>query len=94
MLQANIFHLILNSVFLAAFLKYITLVLLLFWRKKMYYKKHLFLCRYYLPSKFSKCDIEEYHEFLNNGGGACLFNKPTKVRTTLFLSIFSVRIIT
>ncbi|XP_055660229.1 disintegrin and metalloproteinase domain-containing protein 22 isoform X8 [Falco biarmicus] len=34
---------------------------------------------YYLPSKFSKCDIEEYHEFLNNGGGACLFNKPTKL---------------
>ncbi|XP_032934344.1 disintegrin and metalloproteinase domain-containing protein 22 isoform X13 [Catharus ustulatus] len=34
---------------------------------------------YYLPSKFSECDIEEYHEFLNNGGGACLFNKPTKL---------------
>ncbi|XP_043397180.1 disintegrin and metalloproteinase domain-containing protein 22 isoform X3 [Chelonia mydas] len=34
---------------------------------------------YYLPSKFSKCDIEEYHEFLNNGGGACLFNKPSKL---------------
>uniref|UniRef100_A0A8C9LAT7 ADAM metallopeptidase domain 22 n=1 Tax=Pavo cristatus TaxID=9049 RepID=A0A8C9LAT7_PAVCR len=34
---------------------------------------------YYLPSKFSKCAIEEYHEFLNNGGGACLFNKPTKL---------------
>uniref|UniRef100_A0A8C3KG69 ADAM metallopeptidase domain 22 n=1 Tax=Calidris pygmaea TaxID=425635 RepID=A0A8C3KG69_9CHAR len=34
---------------------------------------------YYLPSKFSKCDIEEYHEFLNNGGGACLFNKPNKL---------------
>lgn len=39
----------------------------------------LFLFRYYLPRKFSKCDIEEYHEFLNNGGGSCLFNKPTKV---------------
>ncbi|XP_027306541.3 disintegrin and metalloproteinase domain-containing protein 22 isoform X4 [Anas platyrhynchos] len=34
---------------------------------------------YYLPRKFSKCDIEEYHEFLNNGGGSCLFNKPTKL---------------
>uniref|UniRef100_A0A8C3P2K5 ADAM metallopeptidase domain 22 n=1 Tax=Cyanoderma ruficeps TaxID=181631 RepID=A0A8C3P2K5_9PASS len=34
---------------------------------------------YYLPSKFSECDIEEYHEFLNSGGGACLFNKPTKL---------------
>ncbi|XP_058038800.1 disintegrin and metalloproteinase domain-containing protein 22 isoform X2 [Ahaetulla prasina] len=34
---------------------------------------------YYLPTKFSKCDIEEYHEFLKNGGGACLFNKPSKL---------------
>ncbi|XP_032094100.1 disintegrin and metalloproteinase domain-containing protein 22 isoform X2 [Thamnophis elegans] len=34
---------------------------------------------YYLPTKFSKCDIEEYHEFLNNGGGACLYNKPSKL---------------
>nr|XP_033787135.1 disintegrin and metalloproteinase domain-containing protein 22 isoform X1 [Geotrypetes seraphini] len=34
---------------------------------------------YYLPRKFSKCSIEEYHEFLNNGGGACLFNKPSKL---------------
>ncbi|XP_072859238.2 disintegrin and metalloproteinase domain-containing protein 22 isoform X3 [Pogona vitticeps] len=34
---------------------------------------------YYLPTKFSKCDVEEYHEFLNNGGGACLFNKPSKL---------------
>ncbi|XP_018124628.1 disintegrin and metalloproteinase domain-containing protein 22-like isoform X3 [Xenopus laevis] len=34
---------------------------------------------YYLPSKFSVCNIEEYHEFLNNGGGACLFNKPLKL---------------
>ncbi|KAM4704738.1 disintegrin and metalloproteinase domain-containing protein 22 [Rhinophrynus dorsalis] len=34
---------------------------------------------YYLPSKFSMCNIEEYHEFLNNGGGACLFNKPLKL---------------
>uniref|UniRef100_A0A8D0H3Q3 ADAM metallopeptidase domain 22 n=1 Tax=Sphenodon punctatus TaxID=8508 RepID=A0A8D0H3Q3_SPHPU len=34
---------------------------------------------YYLPSKFSKCDIEEYSEFLNTGGGACLFNKPSKL---------------
>ncbi|XP_067869103.1 disintegrin and metalloproteinase domain-containing protein 22 isoform X2 [Heterodontus francisci] len=32
---------------------------------------------YYLPRKFSKCNIEEYQEFLNNGGGNCLFNKPT-----------------
>ncbi|KAM4688185.1 disintegrin and metalloproteinase domain-containing protein 22 isoform 2-T2 [Discoglossus pictus] len=34
---------------------------------------------YYMPSKFSKCNIEEYHEFLNSGGGACLFNKPSKL---------------
>ncbi|KAM9308132.1 disintegrin and metalloproteinase domain-containing protein 22 [Gastrophryne carolinensis] len=34
---------------------------------------------YYLPSKFSDCDVEEYHEFLNSGGGACLFNKPSKL---------------
>ncbi|XP_040208371.1 disintegrin and metalloproteinase domain-containing protein 22 isoform X6 [Rana temporaria] len=34
---------------------------------------------YYLPSKFSNCDIEEYNEFLNSGGGACLFNKPSKL---------------
>ncbi|XP_061441691.1 disintegrin and metalloproteinase domain-containing protein 22 isoform X1 [Rhineura floridana] len=34
---------------------------------------------YYLPTKFSKCDIEEYSEFLKNGGGACLFNKPSKL---------------
>ncbi|XP_042329042.1 disintegrin and metalloproteinase domain-containing protein 22 isoform X3 [Sceloporus undulatus] len=34
---------------------------------------------YYLPTKFSKCDIEEYYDFLNNGGGACLFNKPSKL---------------
>lgn len=46
--------------------------------------------RYYLPSKFSECDIEEYHEFLNNGGGACLFNKPTKVSIILVLNIISI----
>ncbi|XP_048367176.1 disintegrin and metalloproteinase domain-containing protein 22 isoform X7 [Sphaerodactylus townsendi] len=34
---------------------------------------------YFLPSKFSKCDVEEYHEFLNSGGGSCLFNKPSKL---------------
>uniref|UniRef100_A0A4W3JQA7 ADAM metallopeptidase domain 22 n=1 Tax=Callorhinchus milii TaxID=7868 RepID=A0A4W3JQA7_CALMI len=34
---------------------------------------------YYLPQKFSKCNIEEYHDFLNSGGGSCLFNKPTKL---------------
>uniref|UniRef100_A0A673A5W0 ADAM metallopeptidase domain 22 n=1 Tax=Sphaeramia orbicularis TaxID=375764 RepID=A0A673A5W0_9TELE len=33
----------------------------------------------YLPKKFSDCNVEEYHNFLNSGGGACLFNKPLKL---------------
>ncbi|XP_039326039.1 disintegrin and metalloproteinase domain-containing protein 23 isoform X4 [Saimiri boliviensis] len=28
--------------------------------------------------KFSKCSILEYRDFLQRGGGACLFNRPTK----------------
>ncbi|XP_053742991.1 disintegrin and metalloproteinase domain-containing protein 22 isoform X3 [Synchiropus splendidus] len=31
---------------------------------------------FYLPKRFSVCNVEEYHNFLNAGGGACLFNKP------------------
>ncbi|XP_061119610.1 disintegrin and metalloproteinase domain-containing protein 22 isoform X3 [Conger conger] len=34
---------------------------------------------FYLPRKFSDCNVEEYHNFLNSGGGACLFNKPLKL---------------
>ncbi|XP_031432575.1 disintegrin and metalloproteinase domain-containing protein 22 isoform X2 [Clupea harengus] len=34
---------------------------------------------FYLPKRFSDCNVEEYHNFLNSGGGACLFNKPTKL---------------
>ncbi|XP_069770379.1 disintegrin and metalloproteinase domain-containing protein 22 [Narcine bancroftii] len=34
---------------------------------------------FYHPHTFSKCNIEEYKEFLNNGGGNCLFNKPTRL---------------
>ncbi|XP_068998915.1 disintegrin and metalloproteinase domain-containing protein 22 [Embiotoca jacksoni] len=34
---------------------------------------------FYLPKKFSDCNVEEYHNFLNSGGGACLFNKPLKL---------------
>ncbi|XP_036395052.1 disintegrin and metalloproteinase domain-containing protein 22 isoform X1 [Megalops cyprinoides] len=34
---------------------------------------------FYLPKKFSDCNVEEYHNFLNSGGGACLFNKPSKL---------------
>lgn len=35
---------------------------------------------YYLPRKFSRCSIDEYLRFLHQGGGSCLFNKPSKVR--------------
>ncbi|XP_043973194.1 disintegrin and metalloproteinase domain-containing protein 22 isoform X4 [Gambusia affinis] len=34
---------------------------------------------FYLPKKFTDCNVEEYHNFLNSGGGACLFNKPLKL---------------
>uniref|UniRef100_A0A8C9TI42 ADAM metallopeptidase domain 22 n=1 Tax=Scleropages formosus TaxID=113540 RepID=A0A8C9TI42_SCLFO len=34
---------------------------------------------FYLPKRFSDCNVEEYHNFLNSGGGACLFNKPSKL---------------
>ncbi|CAB1334619.1 unnamed protein product [Coregonus sp. 'balchen'] len=34
---------------------------------------------FYLPKRFSNCNVEEYHNFLNSGGGACLFNKPLKL---------------
>ncbi|XP_071667547.1 disintegrin and metalloproteinase domain-containing protein 23 isoform X8 [Patagioenas fasciata] len=33
----------------------------------------------YHSRKFSKCSIAEYKEFLLRGGGACLFNRPTKL---------------
>ncbi|NXG82174.1 ADA11 protein, partial [Stercorarius parasiticus] len=35
---------------------------------------------YYLPRKFSRCSIDEYNQFLQDGGGSCLFNKPLKVK--------------
>eukprot|EP00064_Thunnus_orientalis_P019164 superscaffoldBa00004672_g19278 len=34
---------------------------------------------YYLPRKFSRCSIDEYLRFLQQGGGSCLFNKPSKL---------------
>uniref|UniRef100_A0A673IZD4 Disintegrin and metalloproteinase domain-containing protein 22-like n=1 Tax=Sinocyclocheilus rhinocerous TaxID=307959 RepID=A0A673IZD4_9TELE len=34
---------------------------------------------FYLPKRFSDCNVEEYNDFLNSGGGACLFNKPSKL---------------
>lgn len=44
---------------------------------------------FYLPKRFSDCNVEEYHNFLNSGGGACLFNKPPKVRRTHPLRILT-----
>lgn len=50
---------------------------------------------YYLPRKFSRCSIDEYLRFLQQGGGSCLFNKPSKVRDGrlifLILSPFSTK---
>lgn len=37
--------------------------------------------RFYLPRKFSRCSVDEYTQFLLQGGGSCLFNKPNKVST-------------
>uniref|UniRef100_A0A665UWC1 ADAM metallopeptidase domain 22 n=1 Tax=Echeneis naucrates TaxID=173247 RepID=A0A665UWC1_ECHNA len=34
---------------------------------------------FYLPKRFSDCNVEEYHNFLNSGGGTCLFNQPLKL---------------
>ncbi|KAG7227940.1 hypothetical protein INR49_013734 [Caranx melampygus] len=36
-------------------------------------------CSYNLPRKFSRCSIDEYLRFLQQGGGSCLFNKPSKL---------------
>ncbi|XP_072417856.1 disintegrin and metalloproteinase domain-containing protein 11-like isoform X4 [Chiloscyllium punctatum] len=34
---------------------------------------------YYFPQKFSRCSTNEYRQFLQAGGGTCLFNKPQKL---------------
>ncbi|XP_030077231.1 disintegrin and metalloproteinase domain-containing protein 11 isoform X2 [Microcaecilia unicolor] len=34
---------------------------------------------YYLPQKFSRCSIDEFNHFLQDGGGWCLFDKPVKL---------------
>lgn len=47
----------------------------------------LVLNSFYLPKRFSDCNVEEYHNFLNSGGGACLFNKPMKVLDTYTLKL-------
>lgn len=54
---------------------------------------HLILChfRVYHSRKFSKCSIAEYKEFLLRGGGACLFNRPTKVINKLVIRISATR---
>ena len=39
----------------------------------------LYILRVSHSRKFSKCSILEYRDFLLRGGGACLFNRPTKV---------------
>ncbi|CAG11898.1 unnamed protein product [Tetraodon nigroviridis] len=46
---------------------------------------------YYLPKRFSRCNVEEYYNFLNSGGGACLFNKPMKVQSIfpLFFRVYT-----
>lgn len=54
---------------------------------------HLILCyfRVYHSRKFSKCSIAEYKEFLLRGGGACLFNRPTKVINALVVTTSAKR---
>ncbi|RXM36184.1 Disintegrin and metalloproteinase domain-containing protein 22 [Acipenser ruthenus] len=49
--------------------------------KKKMISDYLSIARnsYYLPKTFSQCNMEEYNNFLNSGGGACLFNKPSKL---------------
>ncbi|KAL4617746.1 disintegrin and metalloproteinase domain-containing protein 11-like isoform X4 [Arapaima gigas] len=34
---------------------------------------------YYLPRKFARCSVDEYLRFLQQGGGSCLFNKPSRL---------------
>lgn len=47
--------------------------------------------RFHLPRKFSRCSVDEYIQFLLQGGGSCLFNKPNKVRA-MWLRRMQVRV--
>lgn len=38
--------------------------------------------------RFSKCSISDFKEFLLKGGGSCLFNRPSKVRSSALLLFF------
>lgn len=50
------------------------------WRLRCVFFSLFVWISYYLPRKFSRCSIDQYLRFLQQGGGSCLFNKPSKVK--------------